>query len=260
MQENLRKPKKMIIEIHFNNWGGTPDRLTRKWIENRLGLFMTYTLKSLRLQTSQDFSCYVLYDPASERTVHEVLSRYGPLPKNVRFVTPRAYHAHVAEDIAGYPSFYRVYLSSDDMYHKEFIQKLHAFTPKKDTLALVPQYGYVYDSVQNRLGKFFFWLPSYGATIHHVGKYLQGQSPKITWRDALKVPHEFINLKEPVWINHIHAYNTGISFEKVRSWMIRGVKDACSLEPWTNDRQPKACFGPEMAGPSEIKPILSEFY
>ncbi|WP_232729983.1 glycosyltransferase [Paenibacillus phocaensis] len=260
MPEDLRNRIKLIIEIHFNDWGGTPDRLTPTWIENRLALFMKYTRKSLQLQTSQDFSCYVLYDPASERTIREVLDRYAPLPNNIRFVPPRAYHAQVAKDIADYHRFYRVYLSSDDMYHKEFIRKLRTWTPKKETLALVPQYGYVYDSVQHRLGKFFFWLPSYGATIHDVGKYLKGQEPKLTWRDALKVPHEFIHLKEPIWINHIHAYNTGISFDKVRSWTIRGVQDACDVEPWTNSRQIKACFGPEITGPNPIKRVLSDFF
>ncbi|WP_178021336.1 glycosyltransferase [uncultured Paenibacillus sp.] len=259
MPDDLRNRVKLIIEIHFNDWGGTPDRLTQTWIENRLGLFMKYTRKSLQLQTSQDFSCYVLYDQGSERTIQEVLSRYAPLPKNIRFVTPKAYHALVAKDIAGYPRFYRVYLSSDDMYHKEFIRKLRTWTPKKDTLALVPQYGYIYDSVQDRLGKFFFWLPSYGATIHDVGKYLKGQEPKLSWRDVLKVPHEFIHVKEPIWINHIHALNTGMSFERASNWTIPGIKDAMDLEPWEDSRRSRAYFGPEIASPSEVKRVLSDF-
>lgn len=131
MPENGGKQKKLIIEIHFNDWGGTPERTTRNWIEKRLALFMTCTRKSLQLQTSQDFSCYVIYDPASERIIREILDRYVPLPRNIQFVTPRGYYAHVAEDIAGYDCYYRVYLSSDDMYHKDFIRRLHAYTPKK---------------------------------------------------------------------------------------------------------------------------------
>lgn len=130
MPENGGKQKKLIIEIHFNDWGGTPERTTRNWIEKRLALFMTCTRKSLQLQTSQDFSCYVIYDPASERIIREILDRYVPLPRNIQFVTPRGYYAHVAEDIAGYDCYYRVYLSSDDMYHKDFIRRLHAYTPK----------------------------------------------------------------------------------------------------------------------------------
>lgn len=260
MPENGGKQKKLIIEIHFNDWGGTPERTTRNWIEKRLALFMTYTRKSLQLQTSQDFSCYVIYDPASERIIREILDRYVPLPRNIQFVTPRGYYAHVSEDIAGYDCYYRVYLSSDDMYHKDFIRRLHAYTPKKNTAALVPQYGYIYDSVQHRLGKFFFWLPSYGTTIHDVGKFLQGQRPNFSWRDALKVPHEFIHVKEPIWINHIHALNTGMSFERVKTWKTPGIKDAMTIEPWSDSQRAKTFFGPEIVSPSEIKRVLSNFF
>ncbi|MDU4694684.1 MULTISPECIES: glycosyltransferase [Paenibacillus] len=260
MTEHLSKTTKLIVEIHFNDWGGTPERTTRNWIEKRLALFMTYTRKSLQLQTSQNFSCYVIYDPASEHIIREVLKRYAPLPANIQFVTPRDYYAHVAEDVAGYERYYRVYLSSDDMYHKDFIRKLQAYTPKKNTAALVPQYGYIYDSVQHRMGKFFFWLPSYGATIHDVGTFLRGQKPSFSWRDALKVPHEFIHVKEPIWINHLHALNTGTTFERVSAWKLPGITDAMTLEPWNDSQRSKTFFGPEIENPIEIKRVLSNFF
>ncbi|WP_028592569.1 glycosyltransferase [Paenibacillus massiliensis] len=256
----MSKNKKLIIEMLFNNWGATSDRLTKQWIEYRIDLFMKYALKSLLLQSSQDFTCYVLYDPRSEKIIQETLKKYPSLPSNIRFVTPIDYQAHVIQDIKGFKYLYRVYLSSDDMYHKDFIKKLHAYEPKKGTVALVPQYGYIYDSVQKRLGKFFFWLPSYGVTLINVDEYLSGQAPRYSWRDALKVPREFINIKEPIWINHIHGKNTGTTFDNVLTWKIANVHDACLLEPWNNSKQPRAVFGPEITKPNEIKRILNNFF
>lgn len=253
------KEKKLIVEIHFNDWGGTPERLTKGWIENRLALFMTCTLKSLQLQSAQDFTCYVLYDPKTEETIHDAIGKYKPLPQNIRFVTPVGFKANLAHDIQGHQLFYRVYLSSDDMYHKDFIKNLLGYTPKTDTLALIPQYGYIYDSVQQRLGKFFFWLPSYGATIHSVDEFLSKKNLQYSWRDALKIPHEFINIKEPVWINHIHAFNTGMSFDKVLTWQLKNIADAFTLDPWNDSGKSFACFGPEIISPPEVQQILAQY-
>jgi len=256
----VSKEKKLIVEMLFNNWGATADRLTKGWIEYRIDLFMKYALQSLLLQSSQDFTCYVLYDPNSEKLIQETLKKYPPLPSNIRFVTPKDYQANVIQDIREFKYLYRVYLSSDDMYHKDFIKKLHDYTPQKDTVALIPQYGYIYDSVQHRLGKFFFWLPSYGATLIRVDEYLRGQAARTSWRDAFKVPREFINIKEPIWINHIHGQNTGTTFDNVLTWKIANVHDACSLDPWDNGKQPRAFFGPEITEPNEIERILKNFF
>ncbi|MEC0128908.1 hypothetical protein [Paenibacillus pabuli] len=256
----MSKEKKLIVEMLFNNWGSTADRLTKRWIEYRIDLFMKYALKSLVLQSSQEFTCYVLYDPKSEKLIHGTLKRYPPLPSNICFVTSKDYQSRVIQDMEEFEYLYRVYLSSDDMYHKDFIKKLHAYKPQRDTVSLVPQYGYIYDSVQKRLGKFFFWLPSYGVTLVNVNEYLKGQAPRYTWRDAFKVPREFINIKEPIWINHIHGQNTGTTFDNVLTWKIAHIHDACTLEPWNNSKQPRAVFGPEITNPNEIEQILNNFF
>jgi hypothetical protein len=244
----------------FNNWGSSPERLTEHWISYRLGLFMNYTLKSLMLQTSQDFSCYALYDPKSEAVVHKILDLFPPLPANIRFVTPVLYKSLLKSELRDTSRMYRVYLSSDDMYHKDFIKKLHLYKPQRETVALIPQYGYAYDSVRGRLGAFFFWLPSYGATILNADDYLKGQAPRHTWRDALKISREFININEPVWINHIHGQNTATTFENMLGWKDSKVENALLLEPWTDANRSRACFGPEVTDPDEIKRILSQFY
>ena len=72
----------VIVEIPLNTvnrWlsdtrqiqpqGLAPDRLTPEWIANRLDLFFTFTLPSLRQQTNQDFTAVVLYDPLSRSII-----------------------------------------------------------------------------------------------------------------------------------------------------------------------------------------------
>lgn len=252
--------KKIIIQINFNNISvGSIPKLSEDWINQRISIFMKYTLKSLTLQTSQDFSAYILYDKSTTTIIKKALSKYPSLPENIIFIKPEEFQKQVINDIKGYDYFYIVHLASDDLYHKSFIKLLHEFSPKKDTIALVPQYGYAYDSIQNRLGKFFFWLPSYGATIYKVKDFLQGKRHNFGWRDALKVPNEFINVKEPIWINHVHSQNSAIWFEKVLSWRSKFVKDACDLNPWTNSEKSSVHFGPEFTDKNEIKRILEDF-
>lgn len=252
--------KKLILEVLFNSWGKSPDRLTREWIGYRLNLFINYTLRSLRLQSSQDFICYLTYDPKCEDILLEELGKYPPLPSNVRFVTPIVYKRSVKSEIPGYKYLYRIYLASDDMYHKDFIKFVHDYVPRDDTIALVPQYGYAYDSTQHRLGKLFFWLPAYGAVIIRADDYLKGSSHNHTWRDALKVPREYIHVKEAIWINHIHGQNTGTTFQHLLNWKDKNGQDAFALEPWSNPDKPRACFGPEITDPDEIRTVLSDYF
>ncbi len=256
----MHSEKKIIVETLFNNWGKSHDRLTHHWIEYRINLFMKYTLRSLMLQSCQDFNCYVLFDPLSDSLIQEELSKHLPLPSNIRFVTPREYKECINNDIRNYKYYYRTYLSSDDMYHKDFIRSLHEYSPKEDTVALVPQYGYAYDSEQNRLGNFFFWLPGYGSIIVEVDKYLRGQAARYTWRDALQVPREFMHVKQPIWINHIHGKNTGTTFDNILRWRDKNVPDAFMMDPWDNGKKSRACFGPEITNPDDINAILGNYF
>ncbi|MGM0923096.1 MAG: hypothetical protein ACQEWW_18095 [Bacillota bacterium] len=66
-------------------------------------------------------------------------------------------------------------------------------------------------------------------------------------------------MKEPIWINHIHSKNTGISFNKILSWQVKAYIDDCNLDPWTDSENPRAHFGPEITDKKEIKRILGKF-
>ncbi|MDQ0857340.1 hypothetical protein [Bacillus sp. V2I10] len=251
--------KKLIIRIPFNNIGANEESFTKEWIERRISIFMNYTLKSLKGQSSQDYLALVLYNPKTEDKIKTALNNHRPLPNNVRFIPSQLFEAVVKNTIKGSDLLYEVHLESDDMYHQSFIEVLLKHTHKKNTAALIPQYGYVYDSIQNRLGRFFFWKPSFGAFIYNVNDYLKGKRYELGWRGALKLPYEFICVKEPIWINHIHSKNTGISFNKILSWQVKAYIGDCNLDPWTDSEKPRAHFGPEITDKKEIKRILEKF-
>lgn len=253
--------KKIVIRVPFNNIGSKKESLTKEWIEKRIWIFMNYTLKSLLGQSSQDYLALILYNAKTESTIKETLENYEPLPSNIKFIPSQDFESEVRKSVKGYDFMYNVHLESDDMYHRSYIKLLHKHTPKNGVVALIPQYGYVYDSIQHRLGKFFFWVPSFGAIIYNVNDFLEGKRHKLDqgWRSSLKLPHEFICVKNPIWINHVHSKNTGISFNRILSWQMKTVKDACDLDSWDDSEHPRAHFGPEITDKDEIKKILKNF-
>lgn len=253
--------KNIVIKIPFNSRGANEVSFTKDWIERRLSIFMNYTLRSLEGQSSQDFLALVLYNPISEDVVKTALTNYRPLPPNVKFISSQKFHAEVMKNVQEREYLYEVHLESDDMYHRSYIELLQKHIPQRDSITLIPQYGYVYDSIQHRLGRFFFWAPSFGAVIYHTKDYLKGTRYRLElgWRGALKLPHEFICVKTPIWINHVHSKNTGISFDKIMSWKIKTFTDACEIDPWNDSEKSRAHFGPEMTDQNEITKVLGEF-
>jgi len=232
----MPRKKTIAVEILFNNWGKDPLRLTREWIEYRLDLFLATAAMSLQRQTSQDFTCFVTCDPASVDLIAELLETRTALPPNIRFVSSAEYRRQERELVEQAEVFYRVFLSSDDMYRLDFIQYIHTCQPAEHVVALVPQYGYLYDSVQYRLGEFFFWLPSYGAMILDPERYLNRQYP------------------------HVHGRNTGTTFENALNWRDRQGRGAFSLEPWSNSERSRAVFGPEVTTPAQMQAILDQYF
>ncbi len=253
----MKQNKKIIVEINFNTWGGTEKRLTKEWIDYRISLFMNYTLKSLKGQTNQDFLALALYDPLSARFLSESMQKYEPLPSNVKFVTNNEFLKHVTKSIQGYKYIYHTYLASDDMFRKSHFQLLNDCVVQYEgqTAVLIPQYGYIYDSVQDRLGKFYFWCPSFCTFLYTVEEYLEGKRHKLEggWRGVLKLPSQII--KEPSWINHAHLENTWFSLDIAYShWGAKEGQDA-----WKDHKGKPGLFGPEIKDREEIRKILSEF-
>ncbi len=247
--------KKIIVDINLNTWAGKKERLEREWLDYRISIFMDYTLKSLKAQSEQDFLALVRYDPASGEILNNILLNHKPLPENILFVTNTQFHEKIVESIRDYDYLYHTFLASDDMFHIEYFKYLKNYNPCSGTLILIPQYGYVYNSISNILGRFFFYAPSFCTIVYKTSEYLKGKRYVLEggWTGALKLPYEII--KMPAWINHIHGCNSALSMANINQWTAK----AGNPDPWTMGEGIKALFGYAVNDKDEIKKILKEF-
>jgi len=197
--------RKYIVSIALNTFHFSEDRLEKDWIEDRIEKFMAFTLKSLKLQTNQDFLAYVLYDPLSEDYVKQALEKYEILPDHIQFIKPR--ENETAKLIVGYDTLYVIRMDSDDAYHKTFIQQLHDYQPKEDTEVLINQNGYLFDSINNRLTKVFYESPQYYTFVYKVPDYLAKKRYALVGghAGAIQLKHELID--KPNFLNIVHSSN-----------------------------------------------------
>ncbi|WP_416197854.1 MAG: Rhamnosyl transferase [Sporanaerobacter sp.] len=211
--------KIMIIESSFNIWPMKKERLSSDWIENRIKIFMGYTLKSLKAQTNQNFLALIKYDSRSKNIIENELKKYEKLPENIKFVTSEEFAEIVSEKTKNHDLLYMIRLDCDDMYRKTFIQQLYDINPSKETKVIINQNGYIYDSVKNRIAKFFYTSPNYYTLIYDVDKYLDGERYALPGGHdyAIKLPHEIISKRN--YIRHAHTHNTVTCFERY------GIKD-----------------------------------
>lgn len=263
--QSLNKTKKIIVNIPFNickledmsipydNYGITPECLTQEWIDYRINIFMNFTLKSLKAQTNQDFFTFIRYSEQTKNIIKQALENYSPLPNNIKFVTTTEYNNIVKEIIKTYDYLYEVTLSSDDMYHKSFIQQLVNYKPKPDTQVLICQNGYIYDSIQNRMAKYFNYSSTFNCFVYSVKDYLSGKRYDLNgFESAIKLPYEII--EKPNYINHSHKINTAFLFdEEITRW------PKANGDVWINNQGQLALFGEEIIDKNEIKNILREF-
>lgn len=207
--------KKIIIGIEFNN-RSKPDNdwkigLTKSWIEYRMKIFMTYTLQSLKKQTNQKFSALVRYTKASERIIKRTLKKYKPLPSNIQFVSNDLYLETQKKLTKGCKYLYLVRLDCDDTYHKSLIQQLHNYHPKRSTLALINQKGYVYDSSRHRIANVTKSSPPFYTLIYKTNEYFNGKRYKLPGGhpSVIKLKHEILNKKgKRNYLIVVHQRNT----------------------------------------------------
>lgn len=195
-----------IINIVLNTFHFSEDRLKKDWIDDRIEKFMKFTLQSLKLQTNQDFTALILYDPLSEEFVKQALERYEKLPDNIRFIKPR--ENPTSKLIRGYDTLFLIRMDSDDAYHKSFIQQLHDYQPRENTEVIINQNGYLYDSINNRLVKVFYESPQYYTFVYKVAEYLVGKKRYVLsggHASAIKLNHEIIDKLN--FLNIVHSSN-----------------------------------------------------
>lgn len=167
--------KKIIISIHFNSLKYSEKRLSVEWIEERLDIFWKYTLQSFKVQTNQDFEAYLHYDKLSKETVETALSKREALPPNVHFGDRSTNEEAIRESIQYSDVFYWVRLDSDNLYHKDYIQKLHDFEHKPETQALISQAGYIYGETTKRLAHYYQVSPPFYTLIYKPKEYIRGK-------------------------------------------------------------------------------------
>lgn len=205
--------KTVVIWSDFNTLPFSDKRFKKDWIEERIRIFMRFTLKSLKAQTNQDFLALIKYEDKSEKIVSDALSHYPKLPANIRFVPKSEYEKKVIERIKGFEYLYLLRLDSDDMYHKSFIQQLYDFKHDISTEAIINQNGYIYDSLKNQLARFPHKSPNYYTLIYEAKDYLAGKRYRIPGGhpNVIKLlNHEII--KKPNYIRLVHSINDSSTF------------------------------------------------
>jgi len=214
------KKKRIIVDIEFNSRAtkcrATKLSRTKPWIDYRISIFNKFTLKSLKKQTNQNFLTLVRYDDKTKNLIKDALSKHEALPNNVKFITATEYENIIKKEISGYDYLYLVQLDCDDMYHKTFIQQLHDYNPNKDTQVLINQKGYVYDSINNRLGHWYYLSPPFYTTINKVKDYLDGKRIPIGSHHAIAIKYPNEKIDKTNYIVVIHDKNTMNKFDSHR--------------------------------------------
>lgn len=202
--------KKIIIQIAFNVFDFTKASYTKDWIEKRMQIFQSYTLQSLKNQDNQNFLVLVVYDENTEEIVFDELSKYKPLPHNVKFVTNADKVIYKA--IPDYRHLFLVRLDSDDMYNRTFISQLHKYKPRSGTKALLNQQGFVYDIASKKLGDYYDCSPPFYVLIYDTEEYLKGFRYRLPngHPDVIMLPHEI--LKANNFLVTVHSRNTTTVF------------------------------------------------
>ncbi len=227
--------KKVIVYSDFNTLPFSNKRFSKEWIEKRIDIFMKYTLKSLKLQSNQDFLSLLKYEDKSKKIIEHTLSKYTQLPENIRFVPKSEFDNIVKKNIEGFEYLFLVRLDSDDLYHKSFIQQMHDYKHDITTEAIINQNGYIYDCIKKRLAKFPHKSPNYYTLIYKANEYINGKKYVIPGGhpNVIKLlNHEILN--KPNYIRNVHSANDSSTFRLANSKNI--IKDN-----------------------KEIKRILSEF-
>lgn len=235
------KDKSIIFNIPLNNLDPLSKihvALDPNWIEKRIDIFMNYTLKSLKAQSSQDFMAYILYNPTTEAIILNYLSRYPALPPNVHFIPANLYTQYVNTYIKESLYLYEIELASDDLYHRDFVSYLKDYTPHSSTHILICQEGYIYSSTTDELAPYFNYSSSFNCLIYSTKDFINGIRYHYTgFEGAINLPHEFIPWR--TYINHSHAHNITFSYseEQRTPW---GKTKAHLEAPITNSLEKKS--------------------
>lgn len=227
------------------------------WIKNRLNIFMSYTLKSLKNQTNQDFVAYILYHPPSEAMILNELKHYPKLPNHIQFIRAEDYSSRINPYIKNSEFYYEVELGSDDLYHKNFVQYLYDYVPKPTTRILICQDGYIFSSTHNELAEYFNFSSFFNCWIYKSKDYLNNVRYSYKgYTGAINLPHEIIPWR--AYINHSHSTNIAFSYEeeKTTPW----GKDLAHIgTTFTDSKEKEAIFNDFLGQTDKIAIVTIKF-
>ncbi len=205
----------LIINMNFNVlMKAHPEvpRLSKEWMEYRMNIFMKYTCNSLINQTNQNFSAVIQYDELSENDINELLLKYPKLPNNIIFTTNT--RKWIKENIKDYKYLYLVRLDCDDMYHPTFIQQLIDIKYYDGLECIINQEGYIYDTINDRLGIWYHESPPFYTLVYKVEDYLNKKFYRLNHGHAGAIQLKHIILNNRNYVVTAHGENTLTHFER----------------------------------------------
>lgn len=201
-----------------NNYKG----LTKEWLTYRIDLFMEYTYKCLISQTDQDFLCVIHYMKCTESIINELLIKYPKLPNNIVF-SPEGDNL-IKANVLGYDHVYKLRLDSDNIIHPTFVEQLKKIDYREGLQCIIGRWGYVYDTVTNRLAYWNHDSSAFNSYVYKVVDYLKNNymtsSEPEYHMSAVTLNHEFLfanNKDGRSYIILVHGRNLQNEFDEIVS-------------------------------------------
>ncbi|MDD3392668.1 MAG: sugar nucleotide-binding protein [Bacilli bacterium] len=195
-----------------------------EWIKHRIKIFMKYTLVGFKNQTNQDFYYFINYDEYAKPYVTQELKKYPPLPSNIIFTDH--YYVDIEKKLPYYKTMYFVRIDSDDMYQKDYLQKLKNYHHKEATKSLLVLNGYIYDAITDELARWIYKAPPFYTLIYDCFDFSNGYRHNIHGTSSV-----FINNYEIIYGDNFiviaHHKNTVTVFNcSFRKQVVEGSEKA----------------------------------
>ncbi len=192
----------------------------KKWIDRRCEILNQFVIPSLEYQTDQDFMWFL---EIREDTYDMIIPQLNLNKVPVKIITrPIVYNWKTGagdawerqnEDIKKFvnkKTFYDIRLNSDDMYRKDFVEKIKKVKVKKDTQAIIPIKGYQWYLNKNIVVEKDLDSPPFYAFIYNTKDYLNGVRYK-TRKGHVGVKRlRNVKMDERLWCWIVHDVNQKI--------------------------------------------------
>lgn len=172
----MEQVRYVIVRSAFNSYGLKPEqeRLSSKWIQERLTIFYKTALKSLIIQKSLPFSVFIDCDSRSLAYIQSELKKREALPSYIVFNTREENDAEVIVRAKRCDKLMIVRMDTDDLYREGYIHALYTMKLKEGVEALVNTKGYIYNYQTYELANYEAPSPPFYTLIYNAEEYIQG--------------------------------------------------------------------------------------